>query len=399
MSAVIYQRHSTNQAFLEGDGVSHPAERLYLDWNATAPLTASARQAAISAMAAGGNASSVHAEGRASRALVEKARRALATRFRVATDGVTFTSGGTEANTMVLTPGLARAGSAPVERLIVSAVEHPAVLCGGRFGAEAVRVVAVDDAGRIDLGALEAALADDARPALVSVMAANNETGVIQPLADVAALAERYGAILHTDAVQAFGRIPGAALRADLVTVSGHKIGAPPGVGALIRLGDVVVPPLVRGGGQERGARAGTENVPAIAGFAAALEEPAADPLGWTETARARDDFEATLLETFPDARIFARGVPRLPNTTLLSVGDVPAELALIGLDLAGVSVSSGSACSSGKVGVSHVLLAMGVGEAEARSAIRVSAGPLGANDAFQRFLVALQRVIVPMGP
>lgn len=374
------------------------ADRLYLDWNASAPVAPAAREAALSALVSGGNASSVHAEGRSSRAVVERARRALAARFGVDAERVVFTSGGTEANVTALAPGVAGPGGRVVERLVVSAVEHVAVLAGGRFRAEDVTVVPVDGAGRVRLDALAAALTADPRPAMVSVMAANNETGVLQPLDGVAEVAARHGAVFHTDAVQAFGRIPDEALAADLVSLSGHKIGAPAGVGALVRRSNVWVPPLVRGGGQERGARAGTENVAAIAGFAAALGGAAADPRAWGETRAARDDFEGRLRARWPEARVFGEGAPRLPNTSLVSVGTVPAELALIGLDLAGVAVSSGAACSSGKVSVSHVLLAMGVPEAVARTAIRASAGPEGAAAAFGRFLVALENVVVRRG-
>lgn len=377
---------------MSGDG------RLYLDWNASAPVLDAAREAAVAALVSGGNASSVHAEGRASRAVVERARRALAARFAVPAERVTFTSGGTEANATALAPGLAGPRGRVVERLVVSAVEHPAVLSGGRFCSADVTVVPVDGEGRVDLAALEAALAADPRPALVSVMAANNETGVLQPLAAVAEIAARHGAVVHTDAVQAFGRVPEGDLVADLVAISGHKVGAPAGVGALVRLSEVTVPPLVRGGGQERGARGGTENVAAIAGFAAALQGPVADPRAWVETAAARDDFEDALRARWPGARVFGAGAARLANTSLFSVGGTPAEIALIGLDLAGVAVSSGAACSSGRVSVSHVLLAMGVEEAVARTAIRASAGPSGAAEDFGRFLVALENVVVRRG-
>ncbi len=370
-------------------------DRLYLDWNATAPLGAAAQAAAVAAMAAGGNASSIHAEGRAARALVETARRALGARFGVSAEAVTFTSGGTEANAMALSPGTMRAGGAPAERLVISAVEHPAVLAGGRFAPGAVTIVPVDADGVIDLAALEEALAGP--PAMVSVMAANNETGVLQPLPEIAAIARAAGATFHTDAVQAFGRIADEAIVGDLVTVSGHKIGAPAGVGALIRRGRASVPAMIVGGGQERGARGGTENVAAIAGFGAALGSPAADPLAWNETRLARDQFEAALAETFPNANIFGRGAPRLPNTSLFSPGAIPAEISLIGLDMAGVAVSSGSACSSGSVKPSHVLAAMGVPEDVSRTALRISAGPVGAEAAFRRFLVALRDVVVPM--
>ena len=370
--------------------------RLYLDWNATAPVSDAAREAAFAALVAGGNASSVHAEGRAARGLVETVRRKLAARLGAAPDGVTFTSGGTEANATALAPGVARDGRI-AERLVVSAGEHPAVLSGGRFAPADIAVVPLLPSGLVDLAALEAALAADPRPALVSVMAANNETGVIQPLAEVARLAAAAGAITHTDAVQAFGRIPDEALAADLVTISGHKIGAPAGVGALVRHAGVTVPPLIRGGGQERGARGGTENVAAIAGFGAALDTPAATPAAWAATSHARDVFEEALVQRFPRTTLWGVDAPRLPNTSLFAPGRTPAELTLIGLDLAGVAVSSGSACSSGKVAESHVLKAMGVPADLGRAALRVSVGPEGAETTLRRFLMALTEVIVPM--
>ncbi|GAB5376219.1 MAG: cysteine desulfurase family protein [Acuticoccus sp.] len=373
-----------------------PPERLYLDFNATAPLCEAARAAVLDALSATGNASSVHAEGRAARARVESARRTVAARLGARAEGVTFTSGGTEANATALAPGVRKGGTA-AERLIVSAVEHPAVLSGGRFQPQDIALVPVDADGVIDLAALDAALAADPRPALVSVMAANNETGVLQPLAEIAALAGARGAIVHSDAVQAFGRVPDEALCADLLTLSGHKIGAPAGVGVLVRRGGVSVPPLVRGGGQERGARGGTENVAAIAGFGAALAGPAATPAAWAATRAARDAFETALATRLPRTIFFGRDAPRLPNTSLFAPGRTSAELSLIGLDLKGFAVSSGSACASGKVSESHVLRAMGVDAALARAALRVSVGPEGAELAFGRFLVALTEVIVPM--
>ncbi|MEM7694349.1 MAG: cysteine desulfurase family protein [Pseudomonadota bacterium] len=369
--------------------------RLYLDWNATAPLSPQARAAVVDALSLG-NASAVHAEGRAARVTIETVRRALGARFGVPADRVTFTSGGTEANNMALSPGVAGEGRAPAERLIVSAVEHAAVRAGGRFGEAAV--CPVDGHGVIDLGALEDLLAADPRPALVAVMAANNETGVVQPLSDVAALAARFGATVHTDAVQAFGRLSDGALMADTVALSGHKLGAPFGVGALVKRTATHVPPLLTGGGQERGARGGTENVTAIAGFGASLAGPAANADAWAETRVAREAFERDLLAHFPDAVVFGAGAERLPNTVLFSVGAVPAELALIALDMAGAALSSGAACSSGTVQPSHVLAAMGVPDARSRTALRASVGPSGAAADLDRFLLALQEAVVPMG-
>lgn len=368
--------------------------RTYLDWNATAPLAPAAREAMVAALDACGNASSVHAEGRSRRAAVESVRRQLAARLGVAPEGVTFTSGGTEASATALSPGVRRAGARPVERLVASAVEHAAVRTGGRFGA--ATPVPVDGRGVLDLAALARVLRDGP-PALVSVMAANNETGVRQPLGDVAALCAEHGAILHSDAVQAFGRVPDDALCADLLSLSAHKVGGPAGVGALVRRGDVAVPPLVAGGGQERGLRAGTENAPAIAAFGAALDGAGADAAAWGASEAARDTFEAALLDRLPGAVVFGRGAPRLPNTTLFSPGPVPAELSLIALDLAGIAVSSGAACSSGKVSESHVLCAMGVPPDLARTAIRASVGPDGAEAAFARLLEALEGAVPRM--
>ncbi|MEM0907693.1 MAG: cysteine desulfurase family protein [Pseudomonadota bacterium] len=373
-----------------------PANRIYLDWNATAPIAPGAREAAVEALCAGGNASSVHAEGRAARAMVETVRRTLADRFAVPADGVVFTSGGTEANATALAPRVTKGGVC-AERLVVSSIEHPAVLSGGRFASDEISTIGVDEDGRIKLDALERNLAEDRTPALISVMAANNETGVIQPLSDIAAMAENAGAIFHTDAVQAFGRVDDGMLEADLITVSGHKIGAPMGVGALIRRPGVSVPPLIRGGGQERGARGGTENVAAVAGLGAALASPAANPAAWEETAAARDAFEESLKAALTGVVIFGERAPRLANTSLFSASKTPADLALIGLDLAGVSLSSGAACSSGKIGPSHVLAAMGVAPQTARAALRVSVGPEGAGDSLQRFLVAFTQTLVAM--
>lgn len=372
-------------------------KRLYLDWNATAPMLPAARDAAMAAFLAGGNASSVHAEGRAARATVETARRKIASRFGVAPDAVTFTSGGTEANVMALCPGVARPGAAAVERLIVSAVEHPAVLAGGRFEPDDITIVPVDDNGLLDLSVLEEAIKSDPRTPLVSVMAANNETGVRQPLKEIAALARGAGGTFHTDAVQAFGRVADEEIVGDIISISGHKLGAPLGVGVLVRRCGTTVPTLIRGGGQERGARAGTENVAAIAGLLAALQSPAAQAPSWQQTSVARDGFEASLSAVLPDARIFGTGAPRLPNTCLFAPGKTPAEIALIALDMAGVSLSSGSACSSGTVAASHVLSAMGIEDGVAKGALRVSVGPDGADVAFEQFLMALREVIVPL--
>ena len=373
--------------------------RVYLDWNATAPLRPEAREAMVAALEAAGNPSSVHAEGRAARRLVDDARRRVGALVGAAPADVVFTSGGTEANATALAPG--RQGAGP-QVLLVSAIEHPSVLAGGRFAADAVMTLPVDPDGRVDLLALEhqlAALAAEGRGrALVSLMHANNETGVVQPVEAAAGIVHAAGGLLHVDAVQTAGRIPCdiSGLGGDLLTLSGHKLGGPKGVGALVRRTDGVnwPRPLITGGGQERGARAGTENVAAIAGFgaaaAAAGRELAAER---RRSAALRDRLEARLTAEFPQTVVFGAGVERLPNTTLFALPGVKAETAVIGLDLDGVAVSSGAACSSGKVGASHVLAAMGVPAPLARGAVRVSLGYATQEADVDRFLAAWTRL------
>jgi cysteine desulfurase len=324
-----------------------------------------------------GNPSSVHAEGRLARRLVEDARMAIASAVGAASRDVIFTSGGTEANALALTPGLRRGSGLPVGRLLVSAIEHASVLSGGRFAAEAIGTVGVTAAGVLDLDRLRALLAHGP-PALVSVMLANNETGALQPVAQAAELVHAAGGLLHVDAIQAFGKIPFdiRALNADLVTLSGHKIGGPKGVGAVVLAEGVLgFEPLLRGGGQELGRRAGTENVAGIAGFGAGAKA-AMDTLKG-DAARLeslRDRLEDGLRQT-PEVIVFSGDAQRLPNTTLFTVPGLRAETAVIGFDLAGIAVSSGSACSSGKVQPSHVLEAMGFGPEIAQGAVRLSLG------------------------
>ncbi|BBK42391.1 cysteine desulfurase [Allostella vacuolata] len=334
----------------------------YLDHNATSPLRPAARDAMIAALAECGNPSSPHAAGRAARARVEAARRTLALAFDCALDSVIFTSGGTEANNLAVRG----TGAATV---LVSAVEHDSV----REAERRAEVIPVDGNGIVDLEWLEARLARGG-VGLVSVMLANNETGVIQPIADVVRLAHAEGALVHTDATQAAGRIPLSfeSLDVELMTVSAHKLGGPPGVGALLVQEGFPLRPLLRGGRQEDGRRAGTENVPAIAGFAAAVEAALATADG---TRALRDGLEARLLASAPGARILGALVDRLPNTTCIAMPGVAAETQVMALDLAGIAVSAGAACSSGKVRTSPVLAAMGVDAELARSAIRISLG------------------------
>lgn len=336
----------------------------YLDHNATTPLVPEAMVAMRGAMERCGNPSSVHSAGRHARRLVEDAREQVARVVGADPADVVFTSGGTEANVMALA-GCGRS------RVLVSAVEHPSVI----RAIDAPEVVPVDTHGVVRLDALEAMLAASGEPALVSVMLANNETGVLQPVAQVSALARAYGAWVHCDAVQAPGRIviDVRALGVHLLSLSAHKLGGPAGIGALVVSPDVTLRPLSRGGGQERGRRAGTENVIGIAGFGAAAQTSlSARP---DRIARLRDGLDRDLRARCPEATIFGGDVPRLPNTTCVAMPGVDSEVQVIAFDLEGVGVSAGAACSSGKVSRSAVLQAMGVGEDIARTAIRVSLG------------------------
>jgi len=353
------------------------ADRVYLDWNATAPLRREARTAMAAALELCGNPSSVHAEGREARKWIEAARATIANAVGALPKNLIFTSGGTEANALALAPGLRRGEAPPVERLVVSAIEHASVLAGGRFPESAVTTLGVTPNGLADLDQLHERLRHGP-PALVSIMLANNETGAIQPVAAAAEIVHAAGGLLHVDAVQAFGKIALDIKEAgaDLLSLSAHKLGGPKGVGALVLAEGIATPvPLLRGGGQEKSRRAGTENVAAIAGFAAAVSvalaglENEACRLG-----SLRDRLEEGLRQT-PGTVVFSQAVARLPNTSLFTVPGLRAETAVIGFDLAGIAVSSGSACSSGKVQPSHVLQAMGFGDETAQGAVRLSLG------------------------
>ncbi len=338
--------------------------RLYLDANATEPLRPEARAAALAALDLGGNPSSVHAEGRAARRVLEECRERVAARLGGSAADLVFTSGGTEANALAI-HGL-RAG----RRVLIGETEHPCVFRAAPPSRE-TPLLPVHPDGTIDLAALEVALAGGP-PALVSLMAANNETGVLHPIAEAAAICHRHGAWLHVDAVQAAGRVPImlGTLGADSLAISGHKLGGPKGAGALLLRPGLALAPLIAGGGQERGRRGGTEALPAIAGLAAAFD--AADPAGAVRLAAIRDAIEAAIAAIAPEARFIGNTAPRLPNTSSILLPGVPAETQVIALDLAGVAISAGAACSSGKVAQSHVLDAMELGH-DAGSAIRVS--------------------------
>lgn len=324
-----------------------------------------------------GNPSSVHAEGRQARRVVEDARAMVAAAVGAEPRNVVFTSGGTEANVQALTAGLRRRPSQAIDRLIVSEIEHASVLAGGRFPAERIETLGVTRSGVVDLDHLRTLLANNA-PALVSIMLANNETGALQPAAEAAKMIQAAGGLLHVDAIQAFGKIPINIniLQADLISISAHKIGGPKGAGALIVADSVSgLQTLLPGGGQEQGRRAGTENVPGIAGFGAAARVASASRHGDMDLVeKLRDRLETGLRQT-GGVIVFCENVPRLPNTTLFAVPGLKAETAVIGFDLEGVAVSSGSACSSGKVQPSHVLTAMRYGPEVARSAVRISLG------------------------
>jgi len=369
--------------------------RAYLDWNATAPLRGEARDAMAAAMDVIGNPSSVHAEGRAARRLVEDARGQVAALVGADPRNVIFTSGGTEANALALTSGLRHGESGAPDRLLMSTIEHPSVRTGGRFPVSAQEDIPVTGAGIVDTDWLAHRLTRLAgsRP-LASLMLANNETGVIQPVAAVAEVVHAHGGLMHVDAVQASGKIVCDIniLMADLLTVSAHKLGGPKGIGALILAGESlhISDPLLRGGGQESGRRAGTENVLGIVGFGAAAQAAREALTDYAaRMAAARDHLEARVREIAPETVIFGADAPRLPNTTLLAMPGIRAETALIALDLEGVAVSSGSACSSGKVAPSHVLAAMGVPSELALGAIRVSLGPITTDDEIEMFLKA----------
>ena len=350
----------------------------YLDWNATAPLRPEALAAMQAAFAAGGNPSSVHASGRAARRMVEKARAAVAALVNAEPKQVIFTGGGTEAN------NLAIFGTAP-ERLIVSGIEHDAVLAAAHSTDAPVTLVPANAAGAVDAAGFDAAEPGT----LVSLMLANNETGVLQPVAEVALRARARGALVHCDAVQAAGKVvvDFAALGVDLLTLSAHKLGGPQGVGALIVRDGLDLDPVQRGGGQERGLRAGTENVAGIAGFGAAAA--ASNPATYATIARLRDDLERRLLAIAPDATVFGAGQVRLANTTCIRMPGVAAETQVMALDLTGLAVSAGSACSTGKVRPSHVLTAMGHDEATARQTIRISLGWTTTMDEIDRLVAA----------
>jgi cysteine desulfurase len=361
-------------------------QRIYLDWNASAPVLPAVERAVLSAMQFRGNPSSIHVEGRAARAVIDRAREAIAHATGGKAENVIFTSGGSEGAATLLQPDWAARGAVRHHTtLVLSATEHAAVLAGGRFDASACLRLPVDANGLVDPAALGEQFARIDTP-LFAIQLANSETGVIQPVGALAETARRNGALVVCDAVQGLGKIPVniGALGVDALFVSAHKIGGPKGVGAIV-LADAATAParaLIAGGGQQRGFRGGTENVAGAAGFAAALEA-IGDQAGSPEL---RNGFERALSAACPEAVFFGASAPRLANTSLFAIPGDRAETALIAYDLAGFAVSSGSACSSGKVKRSHVLDAMGVPPGLAEAAIRLSLGPSTLADEINRF-------------
>lgn len=359
----------------------------YFDYNATAPALPEVADAVARAMMEGGNPSSVHGMGRRAHTAIEDARRHVVALVDAPAKDIIFTGGGTEANTLGLKGLMVTQG---VERLLVSATEHPSVLDLAKAVDVDVTLIPVDTDGLIDPGAF-AGLLDDPRKTLVSIMLANNETGVIQPIKDLAQIARDAGALFHTDAVQAAGKI-GVSFKGmgvDLLTISAHKFAGPQGVGALVLRSGLELAPLTHGGGQELGRRSGTENVAGIIGMGLAAKI-ARDKLEHEDGTRdLRDRLEAKLCAAAPEAIIVGAGAPRLPNTILIALPDAPADTQVIQMDLAGFAVSSGSACSSGKVSRSHVLDAMNAGEALAGSAMRISLGWQTTEDQINSFAEA----------
>ncbi len=358
--------------------------RAYLDCNASEPLRAQARTAMLAALEQCANPSSVHAEGRRARGAVETAREQVAALVGARAADVVFTSGATEANNAVLAQGW--------RRVHLAAIEHDSVLRPAEAGGADMIALPLDTAGRIDPARLGLpSVAPDVRRALVSVQLAGNETGVVQPLAEIAAAAHGAGALVHSDAAQAAGRttVDFTALGLDYMSLSAHKLGGPQGVGALVVRDGAPFAAVMRGGGQERGRRAGSENVAGIAGFGAAAAAALAEREALPALRHLRDDMEREALRLLPGTLVVGAEAERLPNTSCLVLPGLSAEMAVIRLDLAGIAVSAGAACSSGKVGPNRVLLALGLAPELARRAIRVSLSTRTTRDEVARFLAA----------
>ncbi len=368
--------------------------RTYLDWNASAPLLPEARAAMLAALDVTGNPSSVHGEGRAARRIVEDAREHVARLVGARPQEVVFTSGASEANNAVIRAGW--------PAIFATDIEHDSVRAPIVKSATLHALLGVSRDGVVGALPFEARLADSlaeggdaAGSLLITLQHANNETGVLQPLAEIAAFARKYGIRMHTDATQAVGRVPVdiAALGVDYLSFSSHKLGGPKGAGALIVREGAPFAPLIVGGGQERRQRAGTENVAAIAGFGAAARVASAGLAGFARVAKLRDRLEAEVVRSTPAAVIIASQAPRLANTSCIALSGRAAETLVAAFDLAGIAVSAGAACSSGKVAESHVLTAMGLAPDITRSAIRVSIGPTTDDNDIAAFLAAWNQI------
>jgi cysteine desulfurase len=365
----------------------------YLDYNATAPVRPEVCEAMADALALAGNPSSMHEAGRRARACVEEARIQVAALVGTAPANVVFTGSGSEANNLALS------GPRPA-RILASAIEHPSILRPAAERPGGFALIPVDGDGVVDLGALKALLAENTDgPVLVSVMMANNEIGVLQPSKKVVEIAKEAGALVHIDAVQAAGRVALEfdSLGADLMSLSAHKLGGPKGVGALVKRAEIDLVPLIAGGGQERSLRAGTENVPGIAGFGSAAQAALSELADGTEIERQRalrDQLEADILAATPGAVIIGGQAPRIANTSCIAFPGFAAETLVIGFDLEGVAISAGSACSSGKVEASHVLAAMDLAPGVASSAIRISLGYATTAEDVDAFAVACRVVL-----
>ncbi len=370
--------------------------RTYLDYNASAPLVPQARDAMLRVIELDGNPSSIHAEGRRLRGEIEAARDAVAALVGARPADVVFTSGATEANVSVLSRGW--------QQVFVAGIEHDSVLAPIRASDAEHRPLAVTANGAVDTAAFAQMVLSLPRAlerSIVALQLANNETGVIQPVAEIAASAREHGIACHTDAVQAAGRIAIdiSTLGVDTLAVSAHKIGGPKGIGALVVRDGSAFAPLLTGGGQERRRRAGTENVAAIAGFGAAARVALTDLAAFQRLALLRDRLEHGVLQVTPGAVVFGRGAERVANTSCIGVPGAASDITVIKLDVAGFAVSAGSACSSGKVGASHVLAAMGCDPDAARGAIRISLGPQSTEADIEAFLAAWTRLHAARSP
>jgi cysteine desulfurase len=349
-------------------------QRIYLDHNATSPMRPEAIAAFTAGLGQSVNASSVHYEGRAARQKIEASRQVLAELLQCKPQELVFTSGGSEACNQAIKAW--DVSTRPFQRILLSAIEHDAVIKAAENAGLPIDTIAVDEHGLVSIEDLRRKL-DEPSSALVCVMAANNETGVIQPMAEIAALVRAHGSLLFCDASQAVGKMPISFrdIGADMMAVSAHKFGGALGAGALLVKQGLSLGALIDGGGQEGRKRSGTENLPAIAAMVAALQAAVQGLEAFASLAAERDRLEQCLVSLNPDLVVFGKGAPRLPNTSCFAVPSSRAETLVMGLDLAGVSVSSGAACSSGKVGTSHVMRAMGVASNVASGALRISFG------------------------